>query len=206
MINNDNILFCFRCYHTWKKRIKSRPTKYCPKCKSKYWNRPRKKQSKDVIWLLVRQIINTHDDIILLSGGLNGVRNDGGIYYAIDKILNYQIKHKDDVMGLGAIVLDLFAKQHYFFDGNKRTAYVVAKIFMIIHGCHLFYKYSDSVNFLLEIAKPDSKIGFNEIKMWLKERCQPIEEKDTKKYLKDVLYNLIVEVKENDKKPYRESN
>ena len=50
MIKNDNSdSFCFRCYHTWKKRIKLKPSKYCPHCKSPYWNRPRKKISKDMV-------------------------------------------------------------------------------------------------------------------------------------------------------------
>jgi len=36
---------CERCGHEWVPRDKTEP-KVCPKCKSPYWNRPRKKVMK----------------------------------------------------------------------------------------------------------------------------------------------------------------
>ena len=32
---------CDRCWHQWIPREKEKPT-ICPKCKSPYWNKPRK--------------------------------------------------------------------------------------------------------------------------------------------------------------------
>lgn len=195
----DSMLFCFRCYHAWKKRIKNRPSKYCPKCHSPYWNKPRRRTSKEVTKRLIKEINRTHDNIIKFSGGLGGIREDGGIYNSTFKILNYQSRHRDDPIGMGAFILNEFAKRHYFNDGNKRTAYALSKMFMLINRCHLFVNYSDSVNFILEIAKYDSKIEFQKIKRWLKSRCKIVDEKDAETYLKDTLYNLIVEVKDNEK-------
>lgn len=34
-------LFCFRCEHIWLPRVEINP-KFCPKCKSPYWDKPRK--------------------------------------------------------------------------------------------------------------------------------------------------------------------
>lgn len=46
-INNMTIeltkLFCFRCGHKWHPRSEEYP-KVCPKCKSPYWDRPRRKK------------------------------------------------------------------------------------------------------------------------------------------------------------------
>lgn len=36
---------CLRCRHTWIPRIKV-TVRVCPKCKSPYWDTPRKKSSK----------------------------------------------------------------------------------------------------------------------------------------------------------------
>ncbi|MCV0401962.1 MAG: hypothetical protein K5777_08330 [Nitrosopumilus sp.] len=36
---------CERCNHTWVPRDESSPT-VCPKCKSPYWNKPRKSESE----------------------------------------------------------------------------------------------------------------------------------------------------------------
>ena len=36
---------CERCEHVWLGRDMSQPPKVCPKCKSPYWDRPRRKES-----------------------------------------------------------------------------------------------------------------------------------------------------------------
>ena len=37
---------CERCGHTWIPREDTKKPRVCPKCKSPYWDIPRKKQSK----------------------------------------------------------------------------------------------------------------------------------------------------------------
>jgi death on curing protein len=193
------ISFCHRCYHTWQRRKEKLP-KVCPKCKSPYWYKPRKRAVKELILKMKEDIIQIHNAIIKLSGGTNGIREDGGIYNSTYKFLNYQYKHKGDASGLGAFILNEFAKRHYFVDGNKRTAYATAKIFMLVNRCHFQTEYSEAVPFILEVAKDNSKITFDEIKRWLKKDCKIIEEKDIKGYLKDVLVNLIIGVKNNERR------
>jgi len=196
-MNKDRyISFCHRCYHTWKRRNEKQP-KVCPKCKSPYWYKPRKRAVKELILKLKEDIIQIHNSIIRESGGIIGVRDDAGIYNSIYKFLNYQYRHQKDATGLGAFILNEFAKRHYFNDGNKRTAYAIAKIFMLINRCHFQMEYSQAIPFILEVAKYGSKIEFNDIREQLKKDCKTIDEKDIKEYLKDVLVNLIIEVKEN---------
>jgi len=38
-----NNLTCLRCKHTWLPRV-SQPPKFCPKCNSPYWDKPRKEK------------------------------------------------------------------------------------------------------------------------------------------------------------------
>lgn len=199
MSNNTDTLFCFRCYHTWKKRIKSRLTKNCPQCNSPYWNRPRKKVSRGIVLKMEKMIINIHDTIIRLSGGELGVRDEGGIYNSTYKLLNHQYKNQRNPISIGAFVLNEFAKRHYFLDGNKRTAYAIAKIFMLINKCHLQIQYAEATNFMLDVAKYDSKITFDEIKKWLETNCMLIESKDVESYLNKTALNLMLGDEENDK-------
>ncbi|MHA1827128.1 MAG: hypothetical protein ACTSX6_00620 [Candidatus Heimdallarchaeaceae archaeon] len=37
---------CERCGHEWIPRIKTQEPIICPKCKSPYWNKPKKNKSK----------------------------------------------------------------------------------------------------------------------------------------------------------------
>jgi len=39
---------CERCNHTWVPRDKNEPM-VCPKCKSPYWNKPRKTEAKKTL-------------------------------------------------------------------------------------------------------------------------------------------------------------
>jgi predicted Zn-ribbon and HTH transcriptional regulator len=37
---------CERCGHIWVKRMEDEPA-LCPKCKTPYWNKPRKEEKKE---------------------------------------------------------------------------------------------------------------------------------------------------------------
>lgn len=191
MPNNNDTLFCFRCYHTWKKRRVENP-KTCPKCNSPYWNRPRKKVSKEFVLSMKELIINIHKKIIEISGGEEGIRDDGGIYNSTYKLLNHQYKNQRHPTSIGAFALNEFAKRHYFVDGNKRTAYAIAKVFMLINKCHLKIQYREATDFILNIAKYDSNISYDEIKKWLDNNCSIIEEKDVENYLNKAFVNIML--------------
>lgn len=199
MVNNNNTLFCFRCYHTWKKRGKKVP-KTCPnrKCHSPYWNKPRSRVSKGIIIKMEETITKIHDMIIKLSGGEWGVRDKAGIYNSTYKLIKHQYKNQRNPLSIGAFALNEFAKRHYFVDGNKRTAYAVSKIFMLINKCHLTIQYREATKFILSMAEYESKITFEDIRNWLDDKCEIIESKDIENYLNKTALNLMLGDKENE--------
>lgn len=191
MPSNKDTLFCFRCYHTWKKRRSKNPN-HCPKCNSPYWNKPRKRVSKGMVLKMQEMIIQIHDTIINLSGGELGVRDEGGIYNSTSKLINHQYKNQLNPESIGAFALNEFAKRHYFTDGNKRTAYAIAKIFMLINKSHLKTQYKEAVSFILRVAEYDSKVQFEDIRKWLKNCCIHIESKDVENYLNKEALQLML--------------
>ena len=121
-----------------------------------------------------------------------GVRDEGGIYNSIYRLLNYQYKNQDNPENIGAFALNEFAKRHYFIDGNKRTAYAIAKIFMLINKCHLKIQYKEATEFILKVAEYNSKITLEEIKKWINDNCTHIDEKILENYLnKTALYLML---------------
>lgn len=40
------VFSCHRCPHVWCPRVVERPPRVCPKCKSPYWDRPRRADSR----------------------------------------------------------------------------------------------------------------------------------------------------------------
>jgi death on curing protein len=198
-MSNEDTLFCFRCYHTWKRRRDILP-KSCPnpKCHSPYWNKPRKNISKVFVLKMEETIINIHNAIISISGGEKGIRDEGGIYNSTYKLLNHQYKNQKNPTSIGTFALNEFARRHYFTDGNKRTAYAIAKIFMLINRCHLQIQYKEATKFMLEIAEYNSKISFDEIKKWLDDNCISIEDKDVESYLSKSFVNLTLGDEEDE--------
>ena len=143
-------------------------------------------------------ILGIHKKIIEISGGEQGVRDEGGIYNSTYKLLNYQYKNQKQPLGIGAFVLNEFARRHYFTDGNKRTAYAVAKIFMLINKCHLQINYKEATKFILEVAKYNSEVTLNQINDWLKDKCVIIPDKDVENYLNKTFVDLTLGEDKND--------
>ncbi|MBW7475975.1 type II toxin-antitoxin system death-on-curing family toxin [Paenibacillus oenotherae] len=52
-----------------------------------------------------------------------------------------------------AALLESLVKNHCFHNGNKRTAYMVAKSFLMLNGKHLKMERTYAVEFIVDIAK-----------------------------------------------------
>lgn len=51
-----------------------------------------------------------------------------------------------------AAMLDSLVKNHCFYNGNKRTAYLVTKSFLMLNGFHLRMERNYAVEFIVDIA------------------------------------------------------
>ena len=68
---------------------------------------------------------------------------------------------------------------------------------MLVNRCHLKIQYKEATTFILEVAKYESKITFEDIKKWLDEKCNIIEYKDVETYLSKTALNLMFGDEEN---------
>jgi death-on-curing protein len=59
-----------------------------------------------------------------------------------------------------AALLESLARNHCFHNGNKRTAYLVTKSFLMINGVHLRMEREFAVEFVVNVAK-----GMMDLKM-----------------------------------------
>jgi death-on-curing protein len=185
------LLTCLRCGHKWDQRGEEAP-KVCPSCKSPWWN-IQPKLTKEFIEAFKASVIRLHEQIIKESGGLEGIRDDGGIYHATDRILTQYGKSNCDPFQMAANVLEYLAKRHFFNDGNKRTAYCWAKIILFTHNIHLKIKYKEAAIFIKEVATFESNIPLHQIYKWLKENSIEIDAKkteDLENYLKDIYFDV----------------
>ncbi|MGG4552207.1 type II toxin-antitoxin system death-on-curing family toxin [Paenibacillus humicus] len=68
-----------------------------------------------------------------------------------------------------AELVDSLAKNHCFHNGNKRTAYLSVKTFLLINGYHLKMGRSFAVNFMVDIATV--KYSLEDIAHIFREHC-----------------------------------
>ncbi|WP_433945074.1 type II toxin-antitoxin system death-on-curing family toxin [Paenibacillus sp. SN-8-1] len=70
----------------------------------------------------------------------------------------------------GAALLEFLVKNHCFHNGNKRTAYLVTKSFLMVNGWHLRLERTYAVEFVVDIAK--GMYSLNAISEILKEHSE----------------------------------
>jgi death-on-curing protein len=89
------------------------------------------------IYITVDQAIQVHDGLIKLHGGLPGIRDIGLLTSAMEMPKSAFGGHQmyPTLFDKAAAYLFYLAKNHPFFDANKRTAAFIALLFLRMNDC-----------------------------------------------------------------------
>ena len=124
----------------------------------------------------LKTVIEVHTESIDNFGGSEGVRSWEGLesaiarpYMTFDSVELYP--HAEDK---AAAIFESIIINHPFIDGNKRTAFVMLKLFLMeadpdISG-------SNHEKYEMTIAASKGELDINAIRFWIKERLIPIAE------------------------------
>jgi death-on-curing protein len=85
-------------------------------------------------WLSVSQVLLIHDAVIAASGGGTGIRDQGLLDSAISRPQNLFTYENPSLAELAACYAEAIAHNHPFIDGNKRTAFFAAIMFLNENG------------------------------------------------------------------------
>ena len=85
-------------------------------------------------YLTVADVLGVHAVLIQRYGGAPGVRDPGALETAL---FRPQTGYYDDIVAEAAALLESLAINHPFVDGNKRTAFAAADVFLRINGWRL---------------------------------------------------------------------
>ena len=85
-------------------------------------------------WIDPEVVLAIHDQQIAEHGGTSGIRDMGLIDSALARPKNQASYAASDVFSLAAEYGYGIARNHGFVDGNKRTAYVVTLLFLVLNG------------------------------------------------------------------------
>jgi len=106
------------------------------------------------IWKWVREdtVVAIHDEQIAEHGGPGGVRYLALVQSVLARPRNLAAHGEPDVAALAAAYAYGLARNHGFSDGNKRTAFVVALVFLLANGFELTVSDTESVATMLAVA------------------------------------------------------
>jgi death-on-curing protein len=126
-------------------------------------------------WVYIdsRVVIAIHEEQLAEHGGGVGVRDPGLLESALARPANRAAYGDPDVAGLAAAYAYGIARNHPFVDGNKRTAFVCAELFLTLNRWELLASDADCVLTMLALAAGElDEAGYA---AWLRAHARPRE-------------------------------
>jgi death-on-curing protein len=107
------------------------------------------------VWIEHDVVIAIHEAQLAEHGGASGIRDINLLESALARPLNLDNYGQLDIADLAASYTCGIAGNHPFVDGNKRTAFVVAEVFLELNGSELKADDAACVETMLKVAAGD---------------------------------------------------
>lgn len=125
---------------------------------------------KLLVWLAQETLLSLHELSLARFGGTMGLRDLGLFESARYRPQNADAYGERDVFVLASVLGAGIVKNHPFLDGNKRTGFLAAALFLESNGESFQATEEDVVIKTLALAA--GAIGEAEYAVWLRESCQ----------------------------------
>lgn len=123
------------------------------------------------VWVAPDVVRAIHDRQLAEHGGGDGVRDPGLLDSALARPENAAAYGTPDVADLAAAYAFGIAKNHPFVDGNKRTAWVVARLFLHLNGARLIFAVQDAIVAVEGLAA--GTLNEHALAAWFRGRLHP---------------------------------
>lgn len=117
-------------------------------------------------WVREAVALAVHDRQLAEHGGGIGLRDAGGLDSALARPRNRWEYGEDDFAVLTAAYAFGIARNHPFADGNKRTAWVVANLFLDLNGFELTFDEADAIDTVERLAA--GELSEDELADWFR--------------------------------------
>ncbi len=119
-------------------------------------------------WLALDIALAVHDRQLSEHGGPTGVRDQGALASALSRPVNQWNYGETDLCALAAAYAFGIARNHPFIDGNKRTAWVFARLFLRLNGENLSFTAREAIDTVLALAA--GELEEDELADWFRQR------------------------------------
>ncbi|MCL2310834.1 MAG: type II toxin-antitoxin system death-on-curing family toxin [Proteobacteria bacterium] len=119
-------------------------------------------------WVDIAVVYAIHDRQLAEHGGLDGIRDLNGVEAALAKPRQLYSYGSPDVADLAAAYAYGLARNHGFMDGNKRTAWIIARLFLADNGFKLKFAPVEAVRITEALAA--GAVEEVQLAQWFRER------------------------------------
>lgn len=127
-------------------------------------------ERQEPVWVGRAVAITVHELQLAEHGGGTGTRDEGLLDSALARPLNLWSYGSPDAADLAAAYAFGLARNHPFIDGNKRTAWVLARLFLELNGAELRFEKADAVQIMLALAA--GEVSEEAMAAWFRERLE----------------------------------
>jgi death-on-curing protein len=117
-------------------------------------------------WLDAGIALAIHDRQLAEHGGGSGMRDVGLLESALARALDSWAHGETDPAALAAAYAFGVARGHPFVDGDKRTAWVLARLFLALNGHRLVFKPGDAIANMRALAA--GELSEKELARWFR--------------------------------------
>lgn len=118
-------------------------------------------------FLTVEEVLYIHFQVIDRFGGLNGVRDIGGLQSAVARPQTTVFGNDayPTLIDKASSMLHSLILNHPFHDGNKRTAFAAAGLFLHLNGLSITGAHREIEDFVVRVA--EKRLSVETIAEWL---------------------------------------
>jgi len=124
------------------------------------------------VWVVPDVVQAIHDRQLAEHGGGDGLRDAGLLSSALARPENAAAYGAPDAADLAAAYAFGIARNHPFVDGNKRTAWVVARLFLRLNLCRLEFVAAEAIAAVEALAA--GSLDEAGLAAWFRVRMTPI--------------------------------
>ena len=118
--------------------------------------------------IYLEDVLNIHEFLINKFGGSHGLRDESLLKSALARPFQSfdQVDlHKSHVEKAAALI-ESIVTNHPFIDGNKRTGYVLMRLYLMENGLDIRADLDEKYDFVIAIAS--GKISYEQIVEWIR--------------------------------------
>lgn len=125
---------------------------------------------KRPVWVVRATVLLLHAESLAVHGGAGGVRDMRLLESALARPQNLHAYGEGDAAALAAAYAFGIIRNHPFVDGNKRTGFLTAALFLEANGHRFMASEADVIVQTLALAA--GEIGEAEFAAWLRENVE----------------------------------